>query len=1661
MPEFDPEGSGYDYDTATKSGGKPDETGHWGSLDPRTGMVLKGRNHSTWNLMEEEEIRRGNQIIKKGSRYYSVKMPKFWEKDKVKNNWYSGDAVAAEDGDNVPEYDLTVYEPREKLRGIYDQFAKMDEALGDGDFRNLMPFEQKYKTGRIVNFTPEVSDRKTNALYFSIMFDKEPEAVDQFLDEIAKQKWGRDMSQSEIKNAIMSENAENRREFYKTEFEPVSLFGKAFLNSLANKPAMAARGTQVYTPGKMFGYDNILQKTSEMLEGLKNEQYEKEVTEAAEGRLWPAYKGRWWDIKPELLPETVNAWSANVGDQIPLMLMTLMGREAGKVGGKMLGPAIGGLWALVTGGPEPTDVVTAPVIAKVTESVMKHLGGASPLVAMEAGNFMDSANAIGLDNDISEKYARQYGIGSGLIEYAQWLWNLNAFRRLDPALKKTLLRRALVEIGGASWEGFEEIGQQGLQNKLLQRAIDEQKARTPGYNVKKPDTWSGSARSFSVALGVSLVTRMPGHAFNAVRKSQLSNKIIENTDATEREADTAVEVISQGGQLAEEVKKTVKEQVKAATEAEKPPTPAAVSGKVPQAAAIPPEGLTERPTKPTPEITPKTPLWEIGQERPFKFDENSTKNEGRFRLYPPEEIDPDSYRSQTAIKSRDIPRTEGVRFILGKTKEGKSVIQTIRFNKNIMPEDKAVQWWEENKSKFEFYQALPAEPKGGEITARNDLQAIEQISKIWKNPQKIDSLTLGDIAYNERLSESVRRVAKAAQIQLDRTLYGREPLTADKLAAVAGIEDLPAAIEDLRKTVISKEVPKKQLPSTEQPPAPQGKQAETQAKELAKGETEAEQDNIKKLHQQIHAVAAVKGLTKKALTALKKKHTGYNKLTGKIASKKITQKQLQNLLTAVQKARPSRIGYKRVITQKTENKIQSLKQSLQQKLQMTDEAYKNILQTETYGKEPKYISAESFITETQGKEIIRRMLDAAEVLRVVEPYRQAVTGNAEIAEQVKNIESRIDKKRKRDPYSLESMRYYAQQAEIKTGAPIYSMYNELIDTHLETSTTRTAEMHKLEAKVGRDAFKAIAKDENALKKVADYIASKSNLANKPKAPSDISEEELKLAHAIEDILETYQWKARTAKFFNYYYYNQPIPDADKYKRQITKAVDIYEGQGKDALIKYLKTQKWGVIHSGYEPLEVLIRKIRPYTTGPTAVGKGHIKIRTDIQYHGQERNILQRLSAYMRQMDMLYNLSPKINAFVRLFDDNFDKFDNPQVVQENIELFLRNLKRYNIQGGLFERMIARAYSQAMRTIIMPSPVLAFRNLFQNLAFEHDKSILIDPRNEHLTADEMAYFETYIQQYRSMVEEYFMVGEKPPLGLRTVSALVDKIKIYPYSDIANRHWGYWAKINQVKRVLDLPADEMMEAAKFDDMTLLEQKTALGILAKDGGEAMARYVARVHVDDIHFLYERAQRSPAEMSPLGRVMGNLMLFPRAYGEKLAHAIGKVVNTNASMTERYRNLKIVFSVIAGGMICGSIFQMVTGRRKNPYDPFEVLSYEAGGLTFGAIKSLSEVYANLLLASKGDKRAYSTLTVALPEAADMFIPFYDYVLRAIEASTDSKNIDREALRGIREMIDSEYRRRGGAYKLHRTAVEKWQYFLAGSSVDKKIEERKKLRRLK
>lgn len=88
-PKFDPEGSDYDYFNALANGmgptGTGENVGHWGSVAPASTydkfqyalpdnsyMVLKGRNHPTFDKAMAGEKERGSKIIQLGERYYSV-----------------------------------------------------------------------------------------------------------------------------------------------------------------------------------------------------------------------------------------------------------------------------------------------------------------------------------------------------------------------------------------------------------------------------------------------------------------------------------------------------------------------------------------------------------------------------------------------------------------------------------------------------------------------------------------------------------------------------------------------------------------------------------------------------------------------------------------------------------------------------------------------------------------------------------------------------------------------------------------------------------------------------------------------------------------------------------------------------------------------------------------------------------------------------------------------------------------------------------------------------------------------------------------------------------------------------------------------------------------------------------------------------------------------------------------------------------------------------------------------------------------------------------------------------------------------------------------------------------------------------------------------------
>ena len=77
----------------------------------------------------------------------------------------------------------------------------------------------------------------------------------------------------------------------------------------------------------------------------------------------------------------------------------------------------------------------------------------------------------------------------------------------------------------------------------------------------------------------------------------------------------------------------------------------------------------------------------------FKFDPNSTKNQGRWRL-----IDPQEFKKMWTKKDKEY---EGLSYIVGVLKKDGSIgTQAVRFGKNHWTEETANEWWKKHKDLY-------------------------------------------------------------------------------------------------------------------------------------------------------------------------------------------------------------------------------------------------------------------------------------------------------------------------------------------------------------------------------------------------------------------------------------------------------------------------------------------------------------------------------------------------------------------------------------------------------------------------------------------------------------------------------------------------------------------------------------------------------------------------------------------------------------------------------------------------------------------------------------------------------------------------------------------------------------------------------------------------
>jgi len=650
---------------------------------------------------------------------------------------------------------------------------------------------------------------------------------------------------------------------------------------------------------------------------------------------------------------------------------------------------------------------------------------------------------------------------------------------------------------------------------------------------------------------------------------------------------------------------------------------------------------------------------------------------------------------------------------------------------------------------------------------------------------------------------------------------------------------------------------------------------------------------VQKLRRTAHAWAASRGLTKKQFSNVVKKITSHRDLM----HKDITEQQLKDIITAVKKARPSRIGYKRVITLKTENKIAKLKEGLKKRGELTDKDFERMKQ-DLGLKAEGYIAGHKFITETEGKELIKRMLDEVPVIKARETTKKALEKNPKIKAEVDKINRYYKRERAKSPLKkarinpLLDMRYYTQNMESQTGQPFGDVWRRLNDKRLSLNKKINDYMDKLE-KSGGENFGRIAANKQAVQRINDYVASQlpEYVTGKPKKPLNITPAEKAIAKEISSTLKSFETMVRYNRFYDWRDYKIPIPNAPQ--SELTKATDILESKGDEALKKWLAGRSWGIIRSGYDIGEVIKPKISLSQYGATTMSKGHLKTRQGVVFQSYDRDILKRYAKYIRQMIYLTELRPEMNGFMALFNANFNLFADPVKVAGALSRNLREIKGQKDIPNELSNWVSIFYSQAMKAVFL-DPRKWLRNLHQNLAFYTSPEDLKLALKTPLTENELKYFYTYVSQLKGIKRDYLFEEFGGLPGFKTLNKFADKISKYPWTDEVNRLLCFKLKISRVKQALkEYPDDltKMMKAAGFGDIEPLQRKYALEILARDGKETMAGYVAREVTNNIHFMYERAQRSPAEQgSDVARLLSNILTFRKGYVQNIIKNLNKL---------------------------------------------------------------------------------------------------------------------------------------------------------------------------
>ena len=643
---------------------------------------------------------------------------------------------------------------------------------------------------------------------------------------------------------------------------------------------------------------------------------------------------------------------------------------------------------------------------------------------------------------------------------------------------------------------------------------------------------------------------------------------------------------------------------------------------------------------------------------------------------------------------------------------------------------------------------------------------------------------------------------------------------------------------------------------------------------------------------------------------------------------------------------------------------------------------------------------------------------------------------------------------------LMDIQHYMRYLQEQTGLPFHDVF---MRCRYDVGASVYSGEQVLQRLNTDPSFRHILNDKAALARVTQHINSKNPRLN-VQPITDLTEAEGRLVSTVEDILAHYEPHVRYMRVMNtdsdIESLKEEFPDAVEAGKELElqMALDLKQRGELSNLWSFLKSVSWGTIQ-GYTPwmkykASIFPRQLKLGTTR----GEARLLRRSSIEFdENLGESLLLDVVRYVKQIENQWRLRPDLKLMEDLWSVAKDKFADGNYVEGQLKRWSGEMQQFGIVGDVALKFLHKLWRQAMSATFM-HPYMAFRNSFQAFVLHPDRSELFrymaNPLKGVMAEKAQRYYDVFVHQLGGIKMD-FLLAESPGFGvpgLTQLTRLADKVSLYGKSDNIPRALSYKASFSKAWRATQTylqsertskDVDTWIRKSGAIHLTQTERAKALEYLAQadqnmslaipgleqlNGAELACMYIGQEVANMTHFLYARPFRSIIEMENTGKILFNLVVFPRGYAQRLYHQMELAFGEGKTWEQAAASFKDIMLIMMVGAFMSDWLEKITGKPRRAYNPLTILQWTPGGLAIGVGLDLADLVASVFTAidptapEDERKKAIGAIPSKLERNAGVFVPFYRNFVSALEAAMDKEDLTlSRTIKILRSHVDDKY----------------------------------------